>query len=434
MLRYFFLLLLLGTLLLSKEYPKTFSQLGSPLFDAKEHFIKLEKFKLLQKPVQEYNSSIHELLEEGYRVDASRDKKAKLHYLQKLRAQQKAYDKLLSLLHQNIDKSIDREDYKSFITLTEYPFDGLFQNRSLKNRAIEFYDKNKTKCRCKVLDKEMSNMKLLEETSKFFEAEIIKSSYNSSSKKRTNKKVYIKTSRNKNTITVTLVNKNIYPVTLKIKPFYHALRPKNRVKNEMVLEANSKTEYTNLSIVGSKSSYRYQFSWLMGSMYAKHDDNYLYTLPYKKGTKHRVSQGYNGKKTHKGRSAYSIDFPMPIGTEVYASRDGIVIKTKANSNRGGYDKKFASSGNYVRILHKDGTLATYYHLKQHGVLVKVGQRVHQGEKIGYSGNTGYSSGPHLHFSVFKAKNASQTQTIPIKILSSEGIITDPLIGKYYISK
>ena len=434
MLRYCFIFFFLVTLLFSEEYPKTFSQLGSPLFSAKEHFIKLENFKLLQKPVQEYNSSIHELLEEGYSVDASRDKKAKLHYLQKLREQQKTYDKLLSLLHQSIDKTIDTEDYKSFITLTEYPFDGLFQNRNLKNRAIQFYDRNRTKCKCKILDKEMRNEKLLEETSKFFEAEIIKSSYNSTSKKRTNKKVYIETSRNKNTITVTLVNKNIYPVTLKIIPFYHSLRPNNQVKNEMVLQANSKTNYTNLNIVGSKSYYRYQFFWLMGSMYAKHDDNYLYTLPYKKGTKHMVSQGYNGKKTHKGRSAYSIDFPMPIGTGVYASRDGLVIKTKANSNRGGYDKKFASSGNYVRILHKDGTLATYYHLKQHGVIVKVGQRVHQGEKIGYSGNTGYTSGPHLHFSVFKAKNAHQTQTIPVKILSDEGIITNPVIGKYYISK
>ena len=169
----------------------------------------------------------------------------------------------------------------------------------------------------------------------------------------------------------------------------------------------------------------------MGSKNAIHDNNYIYGLPFKKGTSHVVSQGYNGQKTHKGSSAYSIDFPMPVDTKIYAARGGIVVKTKANSDVGGYDKKYASSGNYVRVMHSDGTFATYYHLKYHGVSVKVGEKVSKGEPIGYSGSTGYSSGPHLHFSVFKAKSAGKRETIPTKFRIAKGILENPIRGKYY---
>jgi len=172
----------------------------------------------------------------------------------------------------------------------------------------------------------------------------------------------------------------------------------------------------------------------MGSKNAHHNDDYVYRLPFANGTTHRVSQGYNTNKTHKGHSAYAIDFPMPVGTKVYASRGGIVVKTKANSDRGGYEKKYASSGNYVTILHNDGTFGIYYHLKYRGVLVKVGQSVSRGQAIGYSGNTGYSSGPHLHFAVYKATTAHSRMTLPTSMVSKEGIMQEPLQGHYYTAK
>ena len=122
---------------------------------------------------------------------------------------------------------------------------------------------------------------------------------------------------------------------------------------------------------------------------------------------------------------------MDMGTKVYSARDGVVIQTKSDSNSGGYEKKFAKDGNFITILHSDGTFGTYYHLKQGGVAVKVGDSVGKVDHIGYSGNTGYSSGPHLHFAVFRAVGASSTQSLPIVFAQSKGLVKAPVVGIKY---
>ena len=434
LLRVFLPLLLLWSFSFAKEYyPLTFSQLGTPLYTSLKPFTSYIEVTMLTREIILYRSMVKKSLENGYKVDKSISKKEMKAYLQELRKLQKEYNKLLYLLHKSIDEAIKKDDYKLFLQLTSYAFDGLFQNSNSRNRAIEFYSINKHKSKCPVLEKQMNNAKLSKKTSEFFKAEVINSSYDSRSKKRSKKKVVISASRVKNKIYVKLINKNIYPVTIRVISKYKNLKPSVNTQKEIVILANSTVDYTTLIVENGPSHYSYRYSWTMGSKDAKHDDNYIYRLPYKKGTRHRVSQGYNGRRTHKGSSAYAIDFPMPEGTKIYSARDGLVVKIKSNSNIGGYDRKFASSGNYVRILHDDGTMATYYHLKHNGVLVNVGERVSRGFAIGYSGNTGYTSGPHLHFSVFKAISASKRQTIPVKISSKEGLIEGPDIGNFYTS-
>ena len=86
---------------------------------------------------------------------------------------------------------------------------------------------------------------------------------------------------------------------------------------------------------------------------------------------------------------------MPVGTPIIASRAGVVVKTENRQSGRGRDP----SGNFVRVLHADGTMAVYLHLSQGSVRVKEGQRVAQGALLGLSGNTGNSTGPHLHFVV-----------------------------------
>ncbi len=91
-----------------------------------------------------------------------------------------------------------------------------------------------------------------------------------------------------------------------------------------------------------------------------------------------------------------IDFGAPIGTSVYAAAGGTVLVAKGNgAYNGGY-------GNYVVIEHGNGTQTLYAHLSK--TTVSVGDRVGQNDLIGKSGNTGKSTGPHLHFEVRGATN------------------------------
>ncbi|WP_298516703.1 M23 family metallopeptidase [uncultured Kordia sp.] len=132
---------------------------------------------------------------------------------------------------------------------------------------------------------------------------------------------------------------------------------------------------------------------------AVHNDAYVYSLPVAIGKKVRISQGFNGKKSHSSiASKYAIDFDIPVGTEIYAAREGIVVYTITGYKKAG-GKAYVKKANKILILHDDGTFAAYSHLMYNGALVKKGDTVQRGQLIGYSGNTGYSSGPHLHFAV-----------------------------------
>ena len=90
-----------------------------------------------------------------------------------------------------------------------------------------------------------------------------------------------------------------------------------------------------------------------------------------------------------GASTYhkGVDWATPIGTPIYASSGGVVAKA-------GWGKGY---GYVVYINHPDGRQTRYAHLSK--VLVSVGQSVSQGDRIALSGNTGVSSGPHVHFEI-----------------------------------
>lgn len=147
----------------------------------------------------------------------------------------------------------------------------------------------------------------------------------------------------------------------------------------------------------------------------KHDDNYIYIIPYKAGESYPLEQGYGGKFSHymKGKT-HALDFVMEEGTPVCAARGGIVIDVKDNSNKGGKTMKYQDFANYIIIYHEDGTMANYLHLQKAGSKVKVGDKVEAGQVIGLSGNTGWSSGPHLHFQVYTFDESMNVKSIPTK--------------------
>jgi murein DD-endopeptidase MepM/ murein hydrolase activator NlpD len=161
------------------------------------------------------------------------------------------------------------------------------------------------------------------------------------------------------------------------------------------------------------------YNWISGSLSAKHDDDCIYRLPYLSGETYRVTQGFNGSFSHKGNSRFSIDWSMPEGTLVCAARGGIVVGVKSWSCEGGGSDKYKDKGNYIMIRHTDGTIGEYDHLVKDGAKVKVGQVVQLGDVIGLSGKTGFASGPHLHFCVYKAIDGKTRETFPIRFKTSD---------------
>jgi murein DD-endopeptidase MepM/ murein hydrolase activator NlpD len=157
--------------------------------------------------------------------------------------------------------------------------------------------------------------------------------------------------------------------------------------------------------------------FLIGSKVTNNLDVYVYDLPFKPGTKHKVVQGYGGLFSHKSKAA--LDFDMPVGTAVYAAREGAIYSYKDDSNEGG---PFTSErkANYIIIKHGDGSFGCYWHLEQHGIVTKNGW-VAKGQLIGYSGRTGFTLWPHLHFTVKRRLKYDKDSFIKTKFRTSKGV-------------
>ncbi len=124
--------------------------------------------------------------------------------------------------------------------------------------------------------------------------------------------------------------------------------------------------------------------------------NYYQSNPVKGVAGYFINPVPTGRKTQglHGAAKRGVDIGAPIGTPIYASASGTVLIAKTGWS-GGY-------GNMVIVQHPNGTRTLYAHMSKLGT--KTGAKVSQGEVIGYVGSTGRSTGPHLHFEVFNAKN------------------------------
>jgi murein DD-endopeptidase MepM/ murein hydrolase activator NlpD len=151
----------------------------------------------------------------------------------------------------------------------------------------------------------------------------------------------------------------------------------------------------------------------------KNDTSYVYALPFENTKARFLVQGYFGKFSHKERAA--LDFKMKKGTKVLAARDGVVIRVKEDSDKGGWNKKYRQYGNNIVIQHSDNSRAGYWHIQQNGALVNVGDTVKQGQLIALSGNTGYTTFPHLHFIAWQFTKDGQWQQAPTPFKTSKGI-------------
>jgi uncharacterized protein YjbI with pentapeptide repeats len=156
-------------------------------------------------------------------------------------------------------------------------------------------------------------------------------------------------------------------------------------------------------------------SWCMRSASFGQPADSPYVLPYRPGERHVVSQSYcNSQGTHQNQMAY--DFDLPMGTDVLASRSGVVIDLNERTPDGP-----GGTANYVVIRHDDGTYALYGHLRYRGVDVEAGQRVESGERIGASGASGDRTvAPHLHFAVGTAVPTAERANIAVNFSNAQG--------------
>lgn len=183
---------------------------------------------------------------------------------------------------------------------------------------------------------------------------------------------------------------------------------------------SEKTEIMRLTKIKQNASNRFSYQTLINFgnvLLEEYDEDHLYTLPFEKGKTQRIYQGYYGKFSH--QKAQALDFDLQTGDEIFAAREGIVVETVSHHHRNCPDISCAKFNNRILIQHEDGTFADYAHLKQNGVAVKKGDFVSRGQLIGYSGNTGYSNGPHLHFSVFINRIDGSRTYLPTLFKTSE---------------
>ncbi|MFI4866390.1 MAG: peptidoglycan DD-metalloendopeptidase family protein [Steroidobacterales bacterium] len=176
------------------------------------------------------------------------------------------------------------------------------------------------------------------------------------------------------------------------------------------------------------TGFRYSWRAVLGTPGATHSPHEPYRAPFALGASFRVSQAYPTHVTHTTPdSEYAVDIAVPDGTPIYAAREGSVINVRHDSFRGAADPAMLDQANIVEILHDDGTIGLYAHLHWESIRVQPGQSVRRGQYIADSGNTGLSTGPHLHFAVIR--NAGMhAESVPVQFAGANGTTIAPQTG------
>jgi murein DD-endopeptidase MepM/ murein hydrolase activator NlpD len=207
--------------------------------------------------------------------------------------------------------------------------------------------------------------------------------------------------------------------------------PPPEVPLRWVVPARSSAELLRLDAIEQNVSagVSFRYVWIPGDPLSEHRPTRPYRAPFTLSRAYPISQAFPEGITHTtADSRYAVDIAMPVGTDIFAAREGLVVEVSSTNYRGGFDtSRNGADANIVRILHDDGTFAIYAHLNLNSVRVRPGERVVRGQYIADSGNTGFSSGPHLHFVIVRNHNL-RMDSVPFVFEGPGGTEVTPLSG------
>jgi hypothetical protein len=198
-----------------------------------------------------------------------------------------------------------------------------------------------------------------------------------------------------------------------------------------VAPARRETVLAVLSPVDPKQpmAFGHEYRAVLGEPRVNHEPAEPYRAPFALAREFRVTQAYPVRLTHVDpASAHAVDFEMPVGTQIYSARGGTVIEVASQYFEASTDPNRALQANVVRILHADGTMGLYAHLNWDSIRVRPGQIVERGEYIADSGNTGFTTGPHLHF-VVQRNSGLKLESLPVEFAGPAGSKTIARTGE-----
>jgi murein DD-endopeptidase MepM/ murein hydrolase activator NlpD len=226
-------------------------------------------------------------------------------------------------------------------------------------------------------------------------------------------------------ITLVAINQSVGTVEFAVK----AQTAAGQKLGQAAVPPKSEAVLLELPAADGPAEVRYEYGYVVGKPGSEHRPRQPYRAPFAVAQNFLVSQAPPDAITHvDAASRNAVDIAMPVGSAVHAAREGIVLNVAARHYRSGLQPQNMDEANFVQVLHEDGTYAIYAHLQLDTVRVKPGQRVARGEYIANSGNTGFSSGPHLHFVVLR--NAGmRSESIPVTFAGAGGTGITPRSGR-----
>ena len=173
-----------------------------------------------------------------------------------------------------------------------------------------------------------------------------------------------------------------------------------------------------------------KYQYVIGEPLADYVSTVPYYPPIASGSSYQITQAFGGEFSHQDeQNHYAVDIKMPVGTPIYAARSGIVMEVQNDYFNSGPLQAYADQANSIRILHDDGSMAVYAHLELEKAQVNTGQHVEAGELIAYSGNTGFTTGPHLHFAI-QVNQGMNLTSVPFQFVFLDGRILEPHLGMW----